>query len=161
MKYTTTQTTKVYCDSKGLEYKEGDIVYNPCMGDYWVVRCSIPSDNTLCPYQLVLWDSRNEYYMDLDEPIGFEIVRRKGDKEYKSLLKSIHKIRRKHKWEDFKQDNVFKRMFGTVYNVIAFIVGLIALMILILFVPIIASILITICLIVVWIILLCMGGDTE
>ena len=99
--------------------------------------------------------------MDLDEPVGFEIVRRKGDKEYKSLLKSIHKIRRKHKWEDFKQDNEFKRMFGTVYNVIAFIVGLIALMILILFVPIIALILITICLIVVWIILLCMGGDTE
>ena len=64
LKYTSTHR-KIYCDTKGVEYKEGDIVYNPCMGDYWVVRCSIPSDNTLCPYQLVLWDSRDEYYMDL------------------------------------------------------------------------------------------------
>ena len=159
MKYTSTQTTKVYCDSKGIEYKEGDIVYNPCFGDYWVVRCSIPSDNTLCPYQLVLWDSRDEYYMDLDEPTGFEIVRRKGDKEYKSLLKSVHKIRRKHKWEDFKQDNIFKRMFKSVSNTVAFIIALIAIIALIIFIPIIALILSAICVVILFIIFVCMDGE--
>ena len=158
MKYTSTQITKVYCDSKGVEYKEGDIVYNPCIGDYWVVRCSIPSDNTLCPYQLVLWDSRDEYYMNLDEPVGFEIVRRKGDKEYKSLLKSVHKIRRKHKWEDFKQDNIFKRMFKSVSSTVGFIVGLIAIITLIIFLPIIALILSAVCLVILFIIFVCMGG---
>lgn len=159
MKYTSTQITKVYCDSKGVEYKEGDIVYNPCIGDYWVVRCSIPSDNTLCPYQLVLWDSRDEYYMDLDEPVGFEIVRRKGDKEYKSLLKSIHKIRRKHKWEDFKQDNIFKRMFKSVSSTVGFIIGLIAIIALIIFIPIITSILSAICVVILFIIFVCMDGE--
>lgn len=159
MKYTSTQTTKVYCDSKGVEYKEGDIVYNPCIGDYWVVRCSIPSDNTLCPYQLVLWDSRDEYYMDLDEPVGFEIVRRKGDKEYKSLLKSVHKIRRKHKWEDFKQDNIFKRMFKSVSSTVGFIIGLIAIIALIIFIPIIALILSAICVVILFIIFVCMDGE--
>lgn len=159
MKYTSTQITKVYCDSKGVEYKEGDIVYNPCIGDYWVVRCSIPSDNTLCPYQLVLWDSRDEYYMDLDEPVGFEIVRRKGDKEYKSLLKSIHKIRRKHKWEDFKQDNIFKRMFKSVSSTVGFIIGLIAIIALIIFIPIIALILSAICVVILFIIFVCMDGE--
>lgn len=159
MKYTSTQTTKVYCDSKGIEYKEGDIVYNPCFGDYWVVRCSIPSDNTLCPYQLVLWDSRDEYYMDLDEPTGFEIVRRKGDKEYKSLLKSVHKIRRKHKWEDFKQDNIFKRMFKSVSSTVAFIIALIAIIALIIFIPIIALILSAICVVILFIIFVCMDGE--
>lgn len=159
MKYTSTQITKVYCDSKGVEYKEGDIVYNPCIGDYWVVRCSIPSDNTLCPYQLVLWDSRDEYYMDLDEPVGFEIVRRKGDKEYKSLLKSIHKIRRKHKWEDFKQDNIFKRMFKSVSSTVGFIIGLIPIIALIIFIPIIALILSAICVVILFIIFVCMDGE--
>lgn len=159
MKYTSTQTTKMYCDSKGVEYKEGDIVYNPCIGDYWVVRCSIPSDNTLCPYQLVLWDSRDEYYMDLDEPVGFEIVRRKGDKEYKSLLKSVHKIRRKHKWEDFKQDNIFKRMFKSISSTVGFIIGLIAIIALIIFIPIIALILSTICVVILFIIFVCMDGE--
>ena len=159
MKYTSTQITKVYCDSKGVEYKEGDIVYNPCFGDYWVVRYSIPSDNTLCPYQLVLWDSRDEYCMDLDEPTGFEIVRRKGDKEYKSLLKSVHKIRRKHKWEDFKQDNIFKRMFKSISSTVGFIIGLIAIIALIIFIPIIALILSTICVVILFIIFVCMDGE--
>lgn len=158
MKYTSTQITKVYCDSKGVEYKEGDIVYNPCIGDYWVVRCSIPSDNTLCPYQLVLWDSRDEYYMDLDEPAGFEIVSRKGDTDYKILLGYIHKVRRHHKWEDFKQDNIFKRMFKSVSSTVGFIIGLIAIIALIIFIPIIALILSAVCLVILFIIFVCMGG---
>ena len=158
MKYTSTQTTKVYCDSKGVEYKEGDIVYNPCIGDYWVVRCSIPSDNTLCSYQLVLWDSRDEYYMDLDEPAGFEIVSRKGDTDYKILLGYIHKVRRHHKWEDFKQDNIFKRMFKSVSSTVGFIIGLIAIIALIIFIPIIALILSAVCLVILFIIFVCMGG---
>lgn len=158
MKYTSTQTTKVYCDSKGVEYKEGDIVYNPCIGDYWVVRCSIPSDNTLCPYQLLLWDSREEYFMDLDEPAGFEVVSRKGDTDYKILLGYIHKVRRKHKWEDFKQDNIFKRMFKSVYSTVGFIIGLIAIITLIIFIPIIALILSAVCVVILFIIFVCMGG---
>lgn len=101
----TQMEQKVYRDSKNIEYKEGDIVYNPCIGDYWIVRESIPSDNTLCPYQLLLWDSREEYFMDLDEPAGFEIVSRRGDTDYKILLGYIHKVRRHHKWEAFK-DNI-------------------------------------------------------
>lgn len=159
MKYTSTQITKVYCDSKGVEYKEGDIVYNPCIGDYWVVRCSIPSDNTLCPYQLVLWDSRDEYYMDLDEPAGFEIVSRKGDTDYKILLGYIHKVRRHHKWEDFKQDNIFKRMFKSVSSTVGFIIGLIAIIALIIFIPIIALILSAICVVILFIIFVCMDGE--
>lgn len=158
MKYTSTQTTKVYCDSKGVEYKEGDIVYNPCIDDYWVVRCSIPSDNTLCPYQLVLWDSRDEYYMDLDEPAGFEIVSRKGDTDYKILLGYIHKVRRHHKWEDFKQDNIFKRMFKSVSSTVGFIIALIAIITLIIFIPIVAIIISAICVVILFIIFVCMGG---
>lgn len=159
MKYTSTQTTKVYCDSKGVEYKEGDIVYNPCIGDYWVVRCSIPSDNTLCPYQLVLWDSRDEYYMDLDEPAGFEIVSRKGDTDYKILLGYIHKVRRHHKWEDFKQDNIFKRMFKSVSSTVGFIIALIAIITLIIFIPIVAIIISAICVVILFIIFVCMDGE--
>ena len=159
MKYTSTQTTKVYCDSKGVEYKEGDIVYNPCIGDYWVVRCSIPSDNTLCPYQLVLWDSRDEYYMDLDEPAGFEIVSRKGDTDYKILLGYIHKVRRHHKWEDFKQDNIFKRMFKSVSSTVGFIITLIAIITLIIFIPIVAIIISAICVVILFIIFVCMDGE--
>ena len=107
LKYTSTQR-KIYCDSNGVEYKEGDIVYNPCVGDYWVVRESIPSDNTLCPYQLVLWDSREEYFMDLDDPVGFEIICRKDDEDYKQILQAIHRTRRKHKWEEFKYTIKYK-----------------------------------------------------
>ena len=97
--------------------------------------------------------------MDLDEPVGFEIVRRKGDKEYKSLLKSVHKIRRKHKWEDFKQDNIFKRMFKSVYSTVGFIIGLIAIITLIIFLPIIALILSAICVVILFIIFVCMDGE--
>lgn len=100
--------------------------------------------------------------MDLDEPTGFEIVRRKGDKEYKSLLKFVHKIRRKHKWEDFKQDNIFKRMFKSVFSVIGFIIGLIAIIAiiaLIIFIPIIALILSAICVVILFIIFVCMDGE--
>lgn len=137
LKYTSTQR-KIYRDSNGEEYKEGDIVYNPCIGDYWVVRCSIPKDNTLCPYQLVLWDSRNEYYMDLDEPIGFVIVRRKGDKEYKSLLKSIHRIK-KHRREEDRCCKTWYKVLKVLLKVLACLIFMSLFVLSAIFIPVIST----------------------
>lgn len=150
--YTSTQM-KTYRDSRGIEYKEGDIVYNPCNGDYWVVRYSVLEDNTLCPYQLVLWDSKDEYFMDLDEPNGFEIVRRKGEKDYKTLLKSIHKIRRKHKLMDLKYNGVFRKIILEIVALLGFCASVMLLTLLLIFLPIVALILILIIfiIVVIWI----------
>lgn len=46
--------------------------------------------------------------MDLDDPVGFEIVSRKGDTDYKILLGYIHKVRRHHKWKEFKYTIKYK-----------------------------------------------------
>lgn len=46
--------------------------------------------------------------MDLDEPVGFEIICRKEDEDYKQIIQAIHRTRRKHKWEEFKYTIKYK-----------------------------------------------------
>lgn len=46
--------------------------------------------------------------MDLDEPVGFEIICRKEDEDYKQIIQAIYRTRRKHKWEEFKYTIKYK-----------------------------------------------------
>ena len=99
LKYTSTQR-KVYYDMDGLEYEEGDIVKNTFFGDLWVVRYSEPEDETDCLYQLVLWDDRKQYSMDIDEPTQFKIICKRNNPEYKQILKDIKQVKKHRRKED-------------------------------------------------------------
>ena len=94
-----------YKDSKGRNYKLGDIVFNPYFGDYWLVEEYTEEErDCVCPYCFSLYGSKDEYYMDLDEPAGFEIVCSVGEKDYDTYreeFKEIIKQRREQEaqWE--------------------------------------------------------------
>lgn len=84
-----------YYDNNGIRYQEGDIVFNPLIGDYWTVRAKtaneLEEDNE-CKYMLVLNDNVDDSWIDLNEPGGFYIVSRKNEIQYNSLLSKLHKV---------------------------------------------------------------------
>lgn len=88
-------------DSNNKEYKLYDIVYNPFFGDYWVVQKSEETDEFECPFCLALYNNKDNYCIELDEPTGFEIVSSKGDKEYLIILNKIISISEELKRKGF------------------------------------------------------------
>lgn len=88
-----------YKDSKGKEYKVGDVVFNPFFGDFWLVGKYEQPENK-CPYYLAQYGDMDLYYMDLDEPCGFEIVCSIGDEKYNQFIKEFKEIVRKIKEEE-------------------------------------------------------------
>jgi len=66
-----------YKDANDKNYHVGDIVYNPCSGDLWLVEKLSEEDmkkfGFTIPYVLVLYGNDDEYIMEIDEPEGFKI----------------------------------------------------------------------------------------
>lgn len=92
-------------DGNKVEYLVGDIVFNPYFGDLYVVKNKVcDTSNKLddtcdCKFELVQYNDRDMYYMDLDEPANFIILAHKSNrlkwlKYYIILLINRHKIRR-------------------------------------------------------------------
>lgn len=83
----------VYKDSKGIEYQIGDIVFNPCIGDYWVVQEVTEQDKEIYGLEtdlcLALYNSKDDYVIDIDEPEGFVIILHKDEPEYKEILEEM------------------------------------------------------------------------
>lgn len=73
-------------DCKGKYYHIGDIVYNTSFGDLWLVgeykEEDIKKYNIECKYYLAQYGDKEDLLIDLDEPEGFMIVKRYGDKGY-------------------------------------------------------------------------------
>ncbi len=88
-------------DSNNKEYKLYDIVYNPFFGDLWIVDYNKENEREDCKYRLILYNNEDDYYMDLDEPVGFKILASKGDKNYDELLKLMN-----DKKEEFKKEGI-------------------------------------------------------
>lgn len=80
-------------DSKNKLYRTGDIVFNPCFGDIWLVHKYTKHEKELytpgCDYCFCQYGVLENYFMDLDEPEGFVIIKRKGQKGYYKLLHNI------------------------------------------------------------------------
>lgn len=90
-----------YSDSKGKEYKVGDVVFNPFFGDFWLVgKYEEPEDE--CPYYLAQYGDMDLYYMDLDEPCGFEIVCSKDEEDYEKYITELKEIAKRIKEEEAK-----------------------------------------------------------
>lgn len=86
----------VYKDSKGIVYKVGDIVYNPCIGDFWVVQTCEKEEKELYGIEtdicLALNNCKDDYVIDIDEPVGFEIVIRENDENYDDAISELNHI---------------------------------------------------------------------
>lgn len=99
-----------YTDRNGKEYKLGDIVLNSFFGDYWTVgrykdNKDISKYEEECPYYLAQYDDVDSYFIDLDEPEGFEIIKSRDDDGYEELLEEIRQLGKEinasmHKFED-------------------------------------------------------------
>lgn len=86
-----------YVDKNNREYKLGDIVLNNLFGDYWTVgrykdNKDISKYEEDCPFYLAQYDDVNSYFIDLDEPEGFEIIKSKEDGGYEELLEEIRQL---------------------------------------------------------------------
>lgn len=85
-----------YKDSKGIEYKVGDIVFNPCFGDYWVVQKYTEEEKQKyqpeCDYCLVLNNDKDDYFEDIDVPQGFEIVMSSDNVDYDEAINELNKL---------------------------------------------------------------------
>lgn len=85
-----------YKDANNRLFKIGDIVYNPCFGDFWVVQKCNKQDKLLYDldnkYCLALYNNKDLYVIEIDVPTGFEIILRKGDKGYRSVLSKINEF---------------------------------------------------------------------
>lgn len=91
-----------YKDANDRFFVVGDLVYNPTIGDVWeVMEYKNPSSDG-CKYALVLWGDWNNYYMDLDEPVGFTILASRGEKGYHKLKWKCRRITRKIRKENEK-----------------------------------------------------------
>ena len=82
-----------YYDAEGTEYQVGDIVFNPCFGDYWVVQEVTEQDKEDYGFEtdlcLALYNNKDHYSMDIDDPVGFVIVMRKDDKDYSGFIEEM------------------------------------------------------------------------
>lgn len=74
-----------FFDSKNSQYYVGDIVLNPAFNDLWLVE----KDNN--SYIFTLFGNKDNYYMPLDEPLGFIIMSHEGDKTYQALYEDLKK----------------------------------------------------------------------
>lgn len=85
-----------YKDANGVNYRLGDIVYNPCIGDYWVVQKYTEEEKqkyeTECDYCLVLNNNKDDYFEDIDVPNGFIIVCKIGDADYDKTIEAMNKL---------------------------------------------------------------------
>lgn len=142
-----TSNHKTYYDMDGVEYEEGDIVKNTFFGDLWVVRYSELDDETDCEYQLVLYDDRDLYSMDIDQPEQFRIICKRNEPEYKETLKEVHKIRRNRRKED-KQHKKWYRVLKALLKLLICLIGMSLFVLSSIFIPIIPA-LITISVIIV------------
>lgn len=82
-----------YKDGKGDNFKVGDIVYNPCFGDLWVVQKTTKEDKEMYgiedPYLFAKDNDKDIYCMDISEPRGFVIYKSPDEKDYDILIKSM------------------------------------------------------------------------
>lgn len=90
-----------YKDSKGNEYKVGDIVFNPTFGDYWVVQKYTEQEkkdfDAECDYCLVLNNDKDDYFEDIDVPQGFEIVMSSDNDDYELAISELNKLAQSRK----------------------------------------------------------------
>ena len=136
-----TSNHKTYYDMDGVEYEEGDIVKNTFFGDLWVVRYSELEDETDCEYQLVLYDDRDSYSMDIDEPKQFKIICKRKDTEYKQMLKEVHRIRRNRRKED-RQHKKWYRVLKALLKLLICLIGMSLFVLSSIFIPIIPAVII-------------------
>lgn len=100
-----------YKDSNGKEYMVGDIVFNPCFMDYWVVQKytqeEIEKYECTVPYCLVLWNDKGEMFEDIDVPVGFLIVKHANEEGYNEMLNELNTVAKRHKdiYEDIPKEN--------------------------------------------------------
>lgn len=91
-------------DANGIEYKTGDIVFNPSIRDLWFVEAidkkRMKEFGVDVPYILTLYGNEDEYYMGLNEPIGFEIDLRVTDFAYVNCLLSFIEVYKQHRQEE-------------------------------------------------------------
>lgn len=153
-----TSNHKTYYDMDGVEYEEGDIVKNTFFGDLWVVRYSELEDETDCEYQLVLYDDRDLYNMDIDEPKQFKIICKRKDTEYKQMLKEVHRIRRNRRKED-RQHKKWYRVLKALLKLLICLIGMSLFVLLSIFIPIIPAVIIGTVIIVVLFIYFYTEGD--
>ena len=136
-----TSNHKTYYDMDGVEYEEGDIVKNTFFGDLWVVRYSELEDETDCEYQLVLYDDRDLYSMDIDQPEQFRIISKWKDDNYKQTLKEVHRIKHNRR----KEDRQHKKWYKVLKALLKLLICLIAMSLFVLssiFIPIIPAVII-------------------
>lgn len=136
-----TSNHKTYYDMDGVEYEEGDIVKNTFFGDLWVVRYSELEDETDCEYQLVLYDDRDLYSMDIDQPEQFRIICKRNEPEYKETLKEVHKIRRNRRKED-KQHKKWYKVLKALLKLLICLIGMSLFVLSSIFIPIIPAVII-------------------
>lgn len=90
-----------YQDAKGVPYQLGDIVFNPCFGDYWVVQKVTNQDKEIYRLEtdlcLALYNDKDDYVVDIDEPQGFVIILHKDEPEYKEILEEMALIVKERK----------------------------------------------------------------
>ena len=102
--------SKIYKDSKGISYEIGDIVRNPLMGDFWVVQTCSDEEKELYGLEtdicLALNNDKDDYAIDIDAPVGFEIVIRPSDEHYTEAIAELQQIAKQRKgWLADEQDN--------------------------------------------------------
>lgn len=136
-----TSNHKTYYDMDGVEYEEGDIVKNTFFGDLWVVRYSELEDETDCEYQLVLYDDKDLYSMDIDEPKQFKIICKRKDTEYKQMLKEVHRIRRNRRKED-RRHKKWYRVLKALLKLLICLIGMSLFVLSSIFIPIIPAVII-------------------
>lgn len=115
-----------YKDANGLIYKEGDIVLNSFLGDYWLVEKTTDKDKDMfgleTEYFLSLWGNKYNYCMDINTPKGFIIISRKGQQHYKQNRKNLKRVCRKIKNEEriftikSKLNNIKNKVFRSSNN---------------------------------------------
>ena len=90
-----------YQDAKGVPYQLGDIVFNPCFRDYWVVQEVTNQDKEMYGLEpdlcLALYNDKDDYVVDIDEPQGFVIILHKDEPEYKEILEEMALIVKERK----------------------------------------------------------------
>ena len=99
-----------YKDANGKIYKIGDIVHNPCMGDFWLVCETTDYDKEVYKLEdnlcLALYGDKEYYVMDITEPAGFTIFMSTEDEHYleaynelKAILTQLKKVETEGKEE--------------------------------------------------------------
>ena len=94
-------TNKIYKDTNGNPYEIGDIVFNPFMGDFWVVQNCTDEEKEMYGLEtdicLALNNDKDDYAIDIDEPAGFKIFLRPSDEHYVEAIEELRQIAEKRK----------------------------------------------------------------